>query len=262
MRLFYVLALVSLSFLVHEADSSILRRRMEDLMMMTESPEFDGEWTFQPTDAGTGSGTEEGTEEDTLEGMDETGGNGFDVAPVAAPVDAPATDPSDNVTSVFESETSTETNEPFLGNEETIVPTGEGQGEVETNPPQEQETPSPTPLTPNMAPTEPFPAPTDAFPAPTDPFPAPTDSFPAWSTPSPTPRPESTYVATDDDPLQPLNPEVGEDTAWQWTDSTVEEVEHDRTVLMALTITFTVGICLAIMTAQQMLENPHGCCAR
>lgn len=95
-------------------------------------------------------------------------------------------------------------------------------------------------------------------PAPTVPFPAPVDSFP-WEEEE-TPRPESVYVATDDDPLQPVSTGMEEDAAWKWNDSTADDVEHDRTVLIALTVTFAVGVCLAILTAQQMLENPNGCC--
>ncbi|CAJ1966935.1 unnamed protein product [Cylindrotheca closterium] len=41
----------------------------------------------------------------------------------------------------------------------------------------------------------------------------------------------------------------------------IEEMEHDRNVVIALGICGGIGLCLAIITAQQMLENPHGCCA-
>ena len=83
---------------------------------------------------------------------------------------------------------------------------------------------------------------------------------PERATPAPTPRPEFNYVANDDDPLQPLSP-VDEGT-WEWKDSNIQQLEHDRTALIAVTVTFCVGLFLAIATAQQLLENPHGCCAR
>ncbi|KAL3943842.1 MAG: hypothetical protein SGBAC_002093 [Bacillariaceae sp.] len=41
----------------------------------------------------------------------------------------------------------------------------------------------------------------------------------------------------------------------------IEEMEHDRNVAIALGICGGIALCLAIITAQQMLENPHGCCA-
>jgi len=41
----------------------------------------------------------------------------------------------------------------------------------------------------------------------------------------------------------------------------IDEMEHDRNVAIALGICGGIGLCLAIITAQQMLENPHGCCA-
>jgi len=41
----------------------------------------------------------------------------------------------------------------------------------------------------------------------------------------------------------------------------IEEMEHDRNVAIALGICSGIGLFLAIITAQQMLENPQGCCA-
>jgi len=83
-------------------------------------------------------------------------------------------------------------------------------------------------------------------------------------TDSPTETPQA-YVATDDDPLQPLH--LSEDTvngktSWEWKDSKLEDMEHDRTVLVALLSVFGVGIFLSICVAHQMTQNPRGCCAR
>ena len=84
-----------------------------------------------------------------------------------------------------------------------------------------------------------------------------------YETPAPSPRPEAAYVPNDDDPLQPVNPDInGDEASWGWQDSSVEEVEHDRTVLIALSVTFAFGILLSIITAHQTLQNPGGCCAR
>ena len=85
-------------------------------------------------------------------------------------------------------------------------------------------------------------------------------------TDSPTAIPQA-YVATDDDPLQPQPLDLSEDindggTPWEWKDSKLEDMEHDRTVLVALLSVFGVGIFLSIFVAHQMTQNPRGCCAR
>lgn len=87
-------------------------------------------------------------------------------------------------------------------------------------------------------------------------------------TPEPTPRPQATYVTNDDDdgdPVKPFDPTEGginDGDKWVWNNSEIEELEHDQTVLIALLSVLGVGILLSICVAQQMLENPNGCCAR
>jgi len=88
----------------------------------------------------------------------------------------------------------------------------------------------------------------------------------------PTQKPVA-YVATDDDPLQnaeekekgELNSD-GEDFSigdYVYFDHKEdwEDMEHDSNVAIALGVTFGVGLCLALIAAHQMLENPGGCCA-
>merc|ERR1712008_143685 len=41
----------------------------------------------------------------------------------------------------------------------------------------------------------------------------------------------------------------------------IDDMEHDSNVVVALGILGGIGLCLAIITAQQMLENPNGCLA-
>lgn len=92
-------------------------------------------------------------------------------------------------------------------------------------------------------------------------------TFP-FSTPvyiPPTPRPESTYVSTDDDPL--TQDVVGDDTYkietdWNWNQSTIDDMEHDKSVVIALSVVFGVMFLFSIVVAHQMLHNPQGCCAR
>jgi hypothetical protein len=106
-------------------------------------------------------------------------------------------------------------------------------------------------------------------PAPTQPYvPQPTYDYtkpPYASFPSPTPVP---YVPDDDfDPIE--NGGGGEGTStftddekWAWDNSTVEQIEHDQTAIIALSVVFGVMFLFSIIVAHQMLDNPHGCCAR
>jgi hypothetical protein len=184
----------------------------------------------------------------------------------------------------------TPVNAPTDSNTETEVPGGD------------EITPSPTPVgdeggsrpstptsttenveSPEAAPTEgggfepemtPEPAPTGGetpmkTPAPTLPYvPQPTYDYttpPFASFPSPTPVP---YIPDDDfDPIE--NGDGGEGTStftddekWAWDNSTVEQIEHDQTAIIALSVVFGVMFLFSIIVAHQMLDNPHGCCAR
>lgn len=75
-------------------------------------------------------------------------------------------------------------------------------------------------------------------------------------------RPVTPYVATDDDPLKDVDDfNDGGTMGWGWNDSTIDEMEHDRTVIIALSVVFGVMFFFAIFVAYSMLENPDGCCA-
>jgi hypothetical protein len=89
------------------------------------------------------------------------------------------------------------------------------------------------------------------------------DSYPvSYPAESPAEKPQTEYVAADDDPLDPIAEGDGEDGGdWEWDDSTIEELEHNRTALIALSVVGVIGILLAIVTAQQMSEKPDGWCA-
>jgi len=101
----------------------------------------------------------------------------------------------------------------------------------------------------------------DFAPTPADSMVAPTNAFDPYPTAykSPTLRPAVPYVSTDDDPLKEVN--NGETGDWGWTESTIDEMEHDATVIIALSVVFGVMFFFSIFVAYQMLENPDGFCA-
>jgi hypothetical protein len=109
-----------------------------------------------------------------------------------------------------------------------------------------------------------FPAPTAPVPTPT--FAQPTAPFPTPTNPPPTPTP---YRPKDDDENDPIFGPDGESSSsefstnddWGWNNSSVQELEHDQTVITALSVTFGVMFLFSVFVAYQMLENPHGCCA-
>lgn len=93
----------------------------------------------------------------------------------------------------------------------------------------------------------------------------------------PTLRPVKPYVGTDDDPLKgedefdndfesnlPEWAQPAEEWVEDWfsEDSTIEEMEHNKTVVITLSVVFGVMFFFAVFVAYQMLENPDGCCAR
>jgi hypothetical protein len=107
------------------------------------------------------------------------------------------------------------------------------------------EYPTPTPPTPT------YKAPTYSNSPPT----SPTYSFP---TPTAVAAPTEEYVPLDDDPIKNEDIAVEE----EWADSmTLEQMEKDRNVLIALSTVAGFGFLLMIITAHQMLENPDGCYA-
>jgi len=87
----------------------------------------------------------------------------------------------------------------------------------------------------------------------------PTDA-PAWPVAQPTEAPIVPYIVNDDgyDPLQDEDMEIEKE---KWDNETLEEMEHDQNVLIALSVVGAIGLCLALLSAQQLIENPDGCCA-
>lgn len=92
----------------------------------------------------------------------------------------------------------------------------------------------------------------------------------------PTLRPVKPYVGTDDDPLKgedefdndfesnlPEWAQPAEEWVEDWfsEDSTIEEMEHNKTVVITLSVVFGVMFFFSVFVAYQMLENPDGCCA-
>jgi len=76
-----------------------------------------------------------------------------------------------------------------------------------------------------------------------------------------TSAPTAGYIPPTDDSVDPLSPD-DPSNAREWNDSSIEEMEHDRTVLIALLTTFALGLLLSIFVAQQLMQNPNGCCTR
>jgi len=77
----------------------------------------------------------------------------------------------------------------------------------------------------------------------------------------------------DEETKAPYVPPVGDDpfantpdeTLWtggDWKQESPEEMMHDKNVIIAVSCTVAFGFILAIITAQQVIENPDGFCAR
>ena len=94
--------------------------------------------------------------------------------------------------------------------------------------------------------------------------PTPIDSFTPYPTAyrPPTLRPSVPYVSTDDDPLKDTDGFGSKIEDWFSNESTIEEMEHDRNVIIALSVVFGFMFFFSVFVAYQMLENPDGCCAR
>jgi len=96
---------------------------------------------------------------------------------------------------------------------------------------------------------------------------APTPSPTFYITPDPmankpsTLRPTVPYVPSDDDPLKNTDGYLSEIEDWFSNESTIEEMEHDKSVIIALSVVFGVMFFFSVFVAYQMLENPDGCCA-
>mmetsp|Transcript_21620 Transcript_21620/g.51577 ORF Transcript_21620/g.51577 Transcript_21620/m.51577 type:complete len:379 (+) Transcript_21620:151-1287(+) len=93
--------------------------------------------------------------------------------------------------------------------------------------------------------------------------PTPVDSFTPYPMAynPPTLRPAVPYVSTDDDPLKSTDGFASTIEDWFTNESTIEEMEHDRNVIIALSVVFGFMFFFSVFVAYQMLENPDGCCA-
>ncbi|KAL3941464.1 MAG: hypothetical protein SGARI_000594 [Bacillariaceae sp.] len=264
----------------------------DDEPMENLGDEGDGEDTpaESPVEA-EGDGDDEGNPADTVGGDDETeapgevpseagetptaGGNTFDAPTEEAPSATGGDDVGgDDAPSAAGGETGGDTAPSAAGGGDDFAPVATPtEDRFPTEPaeaPTEDRFPTPTAERPTFdEPTGPTPtfspptAPTPTFAAPTAPFPTPTF-------PQPTLKP---YVPNDED--DPIMGPTGSDESgsgsggsgtsnndeWGWDNSTVEELEHDQTVIIALSVTFGVMFFFSVFVAYQMLENPHGCYA-
>lgn len=57
-------------------------------------------------------------------------------------------------------------------------------------------------------------------------------------------------------------PDESEWAGEDWPQETPEQMMHDQNVIIAVASTVAFGFLLAICTAQQVIQNPDGCCAR
>ena len=82
----------------------------------------------------------------------------------------------------------------------------------------------------------------------------------------PTEPPTAEYVPPPPSAGDPVEQEQEEekeqDADWGEGKETLEELERDQRVLIALGVIGGIALLLLICTAHQMLENPDGCCAR
>eukprot|EP00529_Nitzschia_sp_RCC80_P000848 CAMPEP_0113466522 /NCGR_PEP_ID=MMETSP0014_2-20120614/14314_1 /TAXON_ID=2857 /ORGANISM="Nitzschia sp." /LENGTH=373 /DNA_ID=CAMNT_0000358745 /DNA_START=132 /DNA_END=1253 /DNA_ORIENTATION=+ /assembly_acc=CAM_ASM_000159 len=193
---------------------------------------------------GSGSGEDAGSGEDEIPTGEDGTGSGEDETPSSG-------------SGSGEDEFPTGGEGSGSGEDETPS-SGSGSGEDES-PPVQAPTfggNSPTNVFPTAGSGSGFSQPT---PFPTFPI-APTPTFPQ------TPEPTTKYVSTDDDPINGMEQDTDGDFAktddgWGWNESTVEELEHDKTVVIALSVTFGVMFLFSIFVAHQALHNPQGCCA-
>jgi hypothetical protein len=156
--------------------------------------------------------------------------------PSAAPTLNDETPGSDE--SVVPSEVGDETPVPTEGRDETPAPT-ESKSGVTSEP---SAGPTPTPSRSRDQPTRP-----------TKPQYAP-----------PTERPTGKYIPPDDDPVKQEEEEEKEGGEAEWSEQqeSLEQLERDQRVLIALAVIGGFVLLMLICLAHQLLENPDGCCAR
>jgi hypothetical protein len=102
-------------------------------------------------------------------------------------------------------------------------------------------------------------------------YPTPTVNYP-FSSPGYVPPSAKPYVSNNDEEDPIVGPSSGAvggsggsssgSGSYAWENSTVDEMEHDRTVIIALSVVFGTMFLFSVIVAHQMLENPGGCCAR
>jgi hypothetical protein len=248
------------------------RRLQDESASPTDTPEFDGgELTTAPTPAGTVVSSEGGT------------GDGGDLGgvvnvPTPAPIIVDGLTPAPIIVDGL-------TPAPADDLAGTPVPVDEVGDDVSAPPTQEfggdagDLTPSPTPVGTGTVEEPTYAQPTYDEPTYEQPtYDEPTHEQPTYDEPTyeqptyltdapafpttpvqqPTEPPALPYVANDDDPLQDEENEIEET---KWDNETIEEMEHDQNVLIALSVVGAIGLCFALLAAQQLIENPEGCCA-
>ncbi len=166
---------------------------------------------------------------------------------------------------VDEEEKEAEDELPEIDEEEDVI--GEDEEDEITDPPKKEVEEAPTPVAVDIDEDFSFGSFTDT------PTAEPVPRFTPYPTAlrKPSLRPATPYVTTDDDPLKndPFDNAKGDEfDEWGFNQETVEEVEkeveemaHDKKVVIALSVVFGVMFFFAIFVAFQMLENPNGCCA-
>ena len=234
----------------------------------TEAPGDDGEGDDAGTEhrVGVGQQVDDAGGEDTIppsggenEG-DDVGGNTF------GGEETPTSTPTEGEESPTETGEEAPAESPTAGIDES--PTVEGGGGDD----EDDIVPTPTPTDGRTEyPTAGRPTydeePTPSYEPPT--YPTPTADYP-FSSPSYVPLTPQPYVSTDDEGDPILGPSSGEASGtggsgsdgYAWDNSTIDQLEHDQTVIIALSVVFGVMFLFSVIVAHQMLDNPHGCCAR
>jgi hypothetical protein len=242
----------------------------------TSAPVEGANWTGDnvPAEGGDGDGLSapietpaEGGDGDGLSAPIETpGGDGDGISGNNDLVPSPTT-PAGNESSPVSAPHSIPVDVPPTGLNGDSVPTEGGNGNGDGSPAAPIETPGGdgdgTSVNNDIVPS-PAPAENQSFstPAPTREHTSPVSaphSSPVYV--PPTKEPTEEYLPPDDDPIN-----TEEDEKEQaWSDDqyeSLEQMEKDRNVQIALGVVFGLGILMTIITAQQMIENPEGCCAR
>ena len=79
-----------------------------------------------------------------------------------------------------------------------------------------------------------------------------------WIEPIEPTKPPVPYTPKEDDVLE----EEKEVSDWSTPNESIQQMEHDQNVLIALLTVFGIMLLFSIVVAHQMLNNPDGFCAR